>query len=95
MAKNKDIKRSFWRFAAVATAVAVIFLFLRRDNVVRWAQAGFTLRKQEQQIKRLENENARLENEAKMLSTNRDTLEKYARETFGFAEEGDDIYVEE
>lgn len=95
MANNKDIKRSFWRFAAVATAVAVIFLFLRRDNVVRWAQAGFTLRKQEQQIKRLENENARLENEAKMLSTNRDTLEKYARETFGFAEEGDDIYVEE
>lgn len=95
MAKNKDIKRSFWRFAAGATAIAILFLFLRTDNVVRWVQAGFTLRKQEQTIKHLEQENARLEKEAETLRTDRDSLEKYARETFGFAEPGDDIYVEE
>lgn len=95
MAKNKDIQRSFWRFAAVATAVAVVFLFLRRDNVVRWIQAGFTLRKQEQQIKRLEEDNARLEREIDLLSADRDSLEKFARENFGFAEPGDDVYMEE
>lgn len=95
MAKNKDIQRSFWRFAAVATAVAVVFLFLRRDNVVRWIQAGFTLRKQEQQIKRLEEDNIRLEREIDLLSADRDSLEKFARENFGFAEPGDDVYMEE
>lgn len=95
MAKKKDIQRSFWRFAAVATAVAVVFLFLRRDNVVRWIQAGFTLRKQEQQIKRLEEDNARLEREIDLLSADRDSLEKFARENFGFAEPGDDVYMEE
>lgn len=95
MAKNKDIQRSFWRFAAVATAVAVVFLFLRRDNVVRWIQAGFTLRKQEQQIKRLEEDNVRLEREIDLLSADRDSLEKFARENFGFAEPGDDVYMEE
>ena len=71
--------RSFFRFAIILTAVFVIFLFLKKDNVIRWIQAGFTLRSQRRQIE--------------LLSTNRDSLETYARERFYFSKEGEDVYI--
>ena len=71
--------RSFFRFAIILTAVFVIFLFLKKDNVIRWIQAGFTLRSQRRQIE--------------LLLTNRDSLETYARERFYFSKEGEDVYI--
>jgi len=95
MADEKDIKRSFCRYAIFATVVAVIFLFVKKDNVLRWVQAGILESRQEKHIEFLERENARLDNEIRLLSTDRDSLEKFARESFGFSEPGDDVYIEE
>lgn len=95
MGNDKDIKRSFWHYAAISAALAVIFLFVKRDNVIRWVQSGITLARQERQIEFYHNDIERLDNEIHMLSTDRDTLERYAREHFGFAEPGDDVYMEE
>ena len=105
MVKFKDIwdrdkdgsngeRRSFIRFAIVATAVFVLFLFLKKDNVVQWIDAGFNLHRQEKQIEALKSDNARLDAEISRLSTNRDSLAMFARETYGFAEPGDDVYIE-
>ena len=60
MGKFKDIwdrdkdgsnhgQRSFIRYAIVATVVFAVFLLVKKDSVIRWVQAGFTLRRQEQQ----------------------------------------------
>lgn len=92
---NRRDQRSFLRYAIVATAIMVIFLFVKRDNVIRWVQAGFTLRKQEQQIEQYERENARLDSTINILTNNRDSLEKFARENFNFAAKGEDVYIEE
>ena len=92
---NRKEQRSFLRFAIVATALFVIFLFLKKDNVIRWIDAGFTLRRQERQIEALTNDNRRLDEEINRLSTNRDSLERYARETYHFAEPGDDVYIQQ
>lgn len=92
---NKAPQRSFLRFAIVITALFVLFLFIKKDNVVRWIQAGFTLGQQERRIEQLKEDNERLDDEIRMLSTSRDSLEKFAREEFGFAEPGDDVYMEE
>ena len=43
---------------------------------------------------KLKEDNERLDDEIRMLSTSRDSLEKFAREEFGFAEPGDDVYME-
>lgn len=88
-------QRSFLRFAVVVTVLTILFLFLRTDNVVRWIQAGFTLRTQERQIEALQTDNARLDMEIRMLSSDRDTLETFARENFFFAAPGDDVYIVE
>ena len=62
---------------------------------MRWVQAGFTIRDQERRIEALKKDNDRLDAEIRMLSTSRDSLEQFAREQFGFAEPGDDVYIEE
>ncbi|MBO6168580.1 MAG: septum formation initiator family protein [Bacteroidales bacterium] len=92
---NRAGQRSFLRFAIVITAVFVLFLFVKKDSVIRWVQAGFTLRSQERRIEALKEDNQKLDERIHMLSTSRDSLEKFAREEFGFAEPGDDVYLEE
>jgi len=106
MGKFKDIwdrdkdgsnrnQRSFIRYAIVATALFALFLFVKKDSVIRWVQAGFTLRRQERQMEVYKQQNAELDKTLEMMTNDRDTLEKYARETFGFAEAGDDVYITE
>ena len=92
---NRAPQRSFARFAIVVTAIFVLFLFLKKDSVIRWVQAGFTLRSQERRIEALKEDNARLDGQIHLLSTSQDSLEMYAREEFGFAEPGDDVYIVE
>ena len=68
-------------------------LLFRHDNLIRWIKAGFTIRKQEKQIEWYNKEIVDLDKQIEAMSTDRDTLEKYARETFLFAEPGDDVYL--
>ena len=93
--KTDDMRKSFLRYALIATAVFVAFLFVKRDNVIRWVQAGFTIRRQERQIELLKEKNADLDRKVEMMSGNRDTLETYAREEFFFAAPGDDVFIVE
>lgn len=90
---SRKEQRSFLRYAIVATAVFALFLLIKKDNVVNWMQAGFTLQRQRRQIELLQQENAALDRKIRMMKDNRDTLERYAREQFFFAEPGDDVYI--
>ena len=90
---NKKEQRSFLRYAIVATALFLLFLFLKKDSIITWVQAGFTLRRQERQIEQLRQENAELDRKIRMMKGDRDTLERFAREHFYFAEPGDDVYI--
>lgn len=89
-------ERSFLRYAIVSTVIFLLFFcVIKRDNLFRWIEAGFTVRRQEKQIESYEADISRLQEEVKSLTTNRDTLEKYAREKFLFSEPDEDVYVEE
>jgi len=68
---------------------------LSKDSLVRWAKAGIEIRQQEKQIEMYQTEIDKMDAQIKMLSNDRDTLESFARENFGFAKPGDDVYVEE
>ena len=43
----------------------------------------------------LTRQNEELDKRIRMMSDDKDTLEKYAREHFGFAAPGDDVYIME
>ena len=71
----------------------MIICFFRHDNLIRWIRAGFQIRQQKRQIEWYKQEISELDSQIDAMSTNRDTLEKFAREQFLFAEPGDDVYI--
>lgn len=87
-------KRSFIRYAIVATVVFFIMVgFVNQNNIVRWIRAGMEIHRQEKRMERLRGEIREMDDQINGLTTNRDSLEQFARESFGFAEPGDDVYV--
>ena len=87
-------ERSFVRYAIISTAIFLLFIcVIKRDNLFRWIEAGVTIHKQEKQMEFYEADIARLKDEVKSLTTDKDTLEKFAREKFLFSEPGEDVYV--
>ena len=88
-------ERSFVRYAIISTAIFLLFIcVIKRDNLFRWIEAGVTIRKQEKQMEFYESDISRLKDEVGTLTTDKDSLEKFAREKFLFAEPGEDVYVQ-
>ena len=87
-------KKNFLRFVIIATAIFLVVLLVKKDSVLRWVQTGFELRRQRKEIEYYQKQIRDLDSRIEGLSTNRDTLEAYAREQFLFAEPGDDVYLE-
>ena len=79
---NRKEQRSFLRYAVVATALFLLFMLVKKDSLVTWVQAGFTLRRQDRQIEQYQRENEELDRRIRMMTGDRDTLERYAREHF-------------
>ncbi len=90
---NRYEQRSLLRVAIVAVGLAVIFLFVKKDNIVRWVQGGFTIARQNKEIRANDRKIRELDQKIEALTSNRDSLEKFARENWNFAEHGDDIYL--
>lgn len=89
---NKEL-RSFVRYAIIVTAIFLVFIFVKKDSVIRWIQAGFTIRSQQRQMEYYKGEIDKLDKQIAILSNDRDTLETIAREQYQFAEPGDDVYL--
>ncbi len=93
--KNAE-KRSFIRYAICATAFFIVMVvFVNQNNIVRWIKAGFEISNQEKLIERYSAEINDMNRQIHGLTHSKDTLERFARENFGFAEPGDDVYVME
>ena len=87
-------KKNFLRFVIIATAIFLVVLLVKKDSVLRWVQTGFELRRQRKEIEYYQKQIRDLDSRIESLSSNRDTLEAYAREQFLFSEPGDDVYLE-
>ena len=91
--KNAE-KRSFIRYAIVATGLFIILVgFVNQNNIVRWVKAGAEIRRQDRLIEKYNKEISEMDSQIHGLKSDKDSLERYARENFGFAEPGDDVYV--
>lgn len=98
MGRIKDIwngeDRSFVRFAVIVTASFLILAgFILPNSLWRWAKSGAELRRQNQQIEALKADIARMDEQIRKLSDDRDSLERFARENYGFAAPDEDVYV--
>lgn len=86
--------RSFARYVIVSTSVVLVFLcFLIHDNAFRLVKSVSVAKQQEKQMKAMEKEISEMDKEMHYLTNDRDSLEKFAREKFGFSEAGEDVYL--
>lgn len=91
--KNPE-RRSFVLYAILATLIFLIMVgFVNQNSIVRWVKAGVQIRNQERQIERYQTEIKEMDERIDALTSNKDSLETFARENFGFAEPGDEVYV--
>ena len=98
MGKIKDIfngpHKNFARFVVIVTAIFVFLWIVGPGNTfIHWVKAGLEIRRQEATIENYHIENAELDRRIDMMKTDRDTLEKFAREQYNFAAPGEDVYV--
>ena len=79
---------------ALSTAVFIFIWIVGPGNTwIHWAKAGIEIKRQEKQIRQYQQEIEAMDERVNMLKTDRDTLEKFAREHFHFAAPGEDVYV--
>jgi len=94
------LKRSdhnyFIPFVIVVTAVVALWLlFFSHNSVLAWVRTSLEVKEQEKEMVRLKAEIAAMDAEIEALSSNKDSLERFARETYHFAAPGDDVYLVE
>ncbi len=100
MGKIKDIFTGKHRkFAWFVVIVTVLFLgswLIGPGNTfIRWIRTAGEIRRQEAQMEYYRQEIDRMNSNIEELETDRDTLEKFARERFKFAAPGEDVYIVE
>ena len=102
MADKKDKGRLLTRsdhnyflpFVIVITALAALWLlFLSHSSVLNWVRANLEIQRQERQMDKLRRDIDAMDAEIQSLTGSRDSLEKFARETYHFAAPGEDVYI--
>ena len=84
----------FLPFVIVVTAVAALWLlFFSHSSVLNWIRANVEIRRQERQMEKYRQEIDEMDAEIRALTDSKDSLEKFARETYHFAAPGEDVYI--
>ena len=77
------------------TLFVVLWIVGPGNTVVHWARSRSELRHQKKQMELYQSEIEQMRRQVRMLESNRESLEKFAREQFYFSAPGEDVYVVE
>lgn len=90
----KGEHRGFFVFAVFAVGLCVVFIcFLPGENIFNWFKAKSEIRRQNAQIEYYNEQIVEIDRAIEALRTDKDTLERFAREQFQYASPGDDVYI--
>jgi len=78
-------------FSAILLALLLYFMFSEKGLIKR-ARLEIEIAKLKKEIQRVENENASLRQKIHELETNPREVEKIAREKYGMAKEGEEVF---
>lgn len=100
LGRIKDIftgeHRKFAWFVVISTTIVMVsWLVGPGTTIIHWVEAKREIRRQERQMDKYRSEIEAMDQNIDELKTNRDSLEKFAREQFGFAVPGEDVYIVE
>ena len=87
---------TFFKFVTFCVTVFIVLWIVGPGNtVLHWARSKSDLRLQKKQMELYQKEIEQMRRQVRMLESNRDSLEKFAREQFYFAAPGEDVFVVE
>jgi len=89
----KYIDNKYFKYVVALLAFIVITFIVDTNNIRVWWNANRTLKNQAVQIEELQKEIETNESRIRQLTSERDSLEKFAREQYLFHEEGEDVYI--
>ena len=81
------------KYFIVGLLFLVLICFVDTNNVGQLIRTRRTLRSQRRQIEFYKSEISRMGRKIDQLQSERDTLEKFAREEYYYQQDGEDVYV--
>jgi cell division protein FtsB len=79
------------------TVATIVFIFIwvvgPGNTVIHWIRAKIDIKAQNEAIEQYKSDLEEMDKRINMLKTDKDTLEKFAREQFNFAAPGEDVYI--
>lgn len=92
----KDIIKSrAGGYIGISVFFILLMIFYPGNNLITLIKTKGEIETQERQKRKLQIDIYEMNNQIEDLTTNRDTLEKFARENFHFAKPGEDVYLTE
>jgi len=83
------------KYFIVGVAFALLVIFFDQSNLIDWAASRMDLKRQKREKQYYEEEIARTREKLRELQSNRDSLEKFAREQYYYLEDGEEIFIME
>jgi cell division protein FtsB len=78
----------------IAAAIFVVWItFFDSNNLIDWSKVVLNISEQESQKKYYKLEIKSIEEKLNELTSNRDSLEKFAREQYMFKEDSEDLFI--
>jgi len=87
------MKSKFGGIIVILTIFALMLCFYPDNNIFTWLEARNEIRSQERQKAKYLREIDAMQRRIEILTSNRDTLETFARENFHFAKDSEDVYI--
>lgn len=81
------------KYVFVTLLFVIWMCFIDNNNIGVWLRTKHHLRDQQKQIEYLQQEISTTEDRLNHLRSQKDSLEKFAREEYGFHEDGEDVYI--
>ena len=90
---SKVLKYIVNKYIITLIIFLAIVLFIDKNNVIRWGEDYIQQFRQEKIIEKYRKDIENLDERINELSSNRDSLEKFAREQYYFHESDEDIFI--
>ena len=83
------------KYFIAGTLFTVWIIFFDQSNIIEWVSAMVDVKRQKSEKQYYEQEISRTREKLRELQSNRDSLEKFARETYYYLEDGEEIFIVE
>lgn len=87
------MKSSKGGYIVLTALFAMLLCFYSGNNLFSWISAKKEISRQEKLARQYQDEIVTMHETIRSLTSDKDTLEKYARENFHFARENEDVYL--